>query len=170
MRPQDTGKASDTILDRVALESVFGGPWSTDVIWTALEMDTRQHAVGAAPKGPCHPVRPFDRRKSPDDIRDQEASESKKKCPHESAIRSESFLEGQEARRSLSICTGSLSHMATTRHWEGARCRSRRKAWESIFEGPLEYPRCSECVGDIHVESWSRSLQRVSVTQTLRPR
>jgi hypothetical protein len=94
--------------------------WSTADGWTALETWKRQDGVGASPKGQGRPVRPYDSWEAPDDIRDQDATESDKRGLHESARRWESLLEGLESRRSLCIFTGSLSHMATTRHREGA--------------------------------------------------
>jgi hypothetical protein len=97
--------------------------WSRQGMRKAFKMVKRQDGVGASPKDQGRPVRPYDSWKAPDDISDQDASESNKRGPHESARRSESFLEGLEARRSLSIFTGSLSHdslVATTRHREGS--------------------------------------------------
>jgi len=101
--------------------------WSRQGMRKAFKMVKRQDGVGASPKGQGRPVRPYNSWKAPDDISDQEPLESNKRGPYESARRSESILEGLEgleARRSLSIFTGSLSHMATTRHREGARRRS----------------------------------------------
>jgi hypothetical protein len=107
-RPQDTGKAPDAVLTREASENVTG-----------VDKTFGKRSRGVV--GKMEPdVALYDSWEAPDDIRDQEASGSNKRGPHEQARRSDSSLEGLAARRSLSIFMGSRLHMATTIHREGA--------------------------------------------------
>ena len=126
--------------------------WNRVAIGEAAMPFKRKHGVGASPKGQRRTLRPYDSWKAPDDISDQEASESNKRGPQESARCSESFLEALEARWSLNLFT------ETTRHRKAPDVILDQEASENVKGGLQESTRRSESVLALQEARWSLSL------------